>query len=282
MKRLSFRGNNEQKLIGSGQIEESSNNSFDSNLLKELSGLLNEPVDSIKQDCYFSQIKKFMNSIGQVNVRFDVAEKKLEKILLNADTMNTAEVLLSPIYLSSCKKIVKENKIEGKYSALIDFPFGESSFQTKKQAVKECLKQDVKSITVTIPTMLILPENIKDFTKQSKKFGVMADVPTGVSFNATDMTDDQIKEAIKKIEKTKIDFITFMFGDSTPTFIIERMAFVKKLSSKKPINILGNIDRADIVKELVKLGVNLIYTPYADDISKEMIEAFGIKKVKLL
>ena len=60
------------------------------------------------------------------------------------------------------------------------------------------------------------------------------------------------------------------------------MKYAKKYINKKVINVLGNIDRADTCSELIKLNVNTIYTPFAQDIAKEMLKRFSITKVKVL
>ncbi len=275
-----------KKLLRSGEdikmlTDGNENEGFDNALLSDLALLLNSTVKDIKEDCYLYQIKKFFSKISDVNVRFDVTNSEIEKQLVNCENLNLGDVLISPVYLATCNKISKKNDFNTHYSVIIDFPFGESDFNTKKVAVKDCKKFGVNSITVTLPSVLALPERIKEFKKQTKKIGVMADIPIGVALNASDMTEDRIKDAVKIADKTKVDFITFIFGESSHDVIIKKMKLASKYANKKIINVLGNIDRADIVGNLIKLNVNTIYTPFAHDIAKEIIERFKVTKIKV-
>lgn len=276
MKRLAIGNKKPVKLLGDGDT------GFDDSLIFDIASLLNISIGQAKEDCYFYLIQRFMQRIGQVNVRFDLNSGRISDLLYNASVMNTKETLFPPVYISACEKATKKLNIDKNYSVIIDFPFGESVFSNKKIAVGDCVNHGVKSVTVTLPTLLMIPEKLKEFKKQTKKIGVMAEVPIGVALNATDMNDGQIKDALKICEKTRVDFITFIFGDSSREFMIERTALIKKYAGKKVVNVLANVNDADTVRELIKLDVNTVFTPFADDIAKEIIERFGIKKVKLL
>ena len=43
-----------------------------------------------------------------------------------------------------------------------------------------------------------------------------------------------------------------------------------------------NAERAEVLTELFRLGVDKILTPYADDIAKELFKKFKIKSLKLV
>jgi deoxyribose-phosphate aldolase len=222
-----------------------------------------------------------MNKLTKVIVRYNVTDKELEKILVNCDTLNANGVLISPAYLPAIMRQKKKQNLKVKIGSVIDFPFGESLFKSKLNDVRDSIKMGVNGVTVMLPTMLLEGKNVKQFKKQSKKIGRIKRVETSISLSAMDLTSEQIKTAFKITERTKLNAVTFIFGDVGLEEFREKMAVINKYRGKKPIKILANVENVPAVQELIKDQVDGILTPFADEIGTELIKRFDIKSVKL-
>jgi deoxyribose-phosphate aldolase len=247
-----------------------------------LSSLFNKTVKEIKEECFVYQIRKFMSRLGKVVVRYNVPDPELEKIFLNADALKLGGILVAPIYLPACKKISKKHRLSHvSVGSLIDFPFGESSFKGKVASVREGMKIGIDTVHVTIPNMLLESENIKQYKSQAKKIGKLFKEGSGIILNATDLSEDSIKKALKIAAKTKLTSVTFSFGEATLEQVKSKLDVVNKYRGSKKIYVLANVDRAEAVTELMKLSVDMILTPYADDIGRELVRRFNTESVKL-
>lgn len=247
-----------------------------------LSSLFNKTVKEIKEECFVYQIRKFMSRLGKVVVRYNVPDPELEKIFLNADALKLGGILVAPIYLPACKKISKKHRLSHvSVGSLIDFPFGESSFKGKVASVREGMKIGIDTVHVTIPNMLLESENIKQYKSQAKKIGKLFKEGSGIILNATDLSEDSIKKALKIAARTKLTSVTFSFGEATLEQVKSKLDVVNKYRGSKKIYVLANVDRAEAVTELLKLSVDMILTPYADDIGRELVRRFNTESVKL-
>ena len=159
---------------------------------------MNIPLSDLKDEFMLFQIRKLMSRMGKVLVRYNVSDSGVEKVFINSSKLQTSEILVSPAYLPICEKIVKKHKLENpNVCTIIDFPFGESSFKSKINDLKDSARVGVDGITVTIPSMMTAVENVKTFKKQVKKIGRLYKKGSGIALNATDLDEQQIKRAIK-------------------------------------------------------------------------------------
>ena len=247
-----------------------------------LASLFNKSVKEIKEECFVYQIKKFMSRIGKVVMRYNVTDTELEKIFLNADVLKLGGIIVAPIHLQVCAKLSKKHRLAHlKVGSLIDFPFGESSFKGKLAAVREGMKIGVDTVHLTMPNMLIDGANVKQYKAQVKKVGKLFREGSGIILNATDLSDDGIKKALKIAGRTKITSVTFSFGESTLEQVKEKLNVVNKYRGGKKIYVLANVDKAEAVTELMKLNVDMVLTPYADAIGVELVQRFKTESVKL-
>jgi hypothetical protein len=169
-----------------------------------------------------------------------------------------------------------------KYPSAVASHPEKSLFKSKQSDIKDSIKMGVDGITVMMPAMLLDgKKNIKQFKKQCKKIGRLKRFDTAISLSAMDMTTDQIKQAFKIVDKTKLKAITFIFGDVRLEDFREKISVINKYKSKKAIRILANVETVPAVQELIKDNVDDILTPFADDIGCELVERFNVKSVKL-
>ena len=248
----------------------------------DLAKLMNTTVENLRDEFFLFQIRKLMSRIGKVVVRHSVTESELEKIFLNANALTINQVLVSPVYLSTCGKIVKKHKLHNVcVGSIVDFPFGESSFKSKINNLRDSVKIGVDEVSVMMPSLLTSQEHIKTFRKQVKKIAKSYKGSSGVVLNATDIQEEQVKRAMKIIGKSKLSFVVFAFGEATLKELESKMQIILKHKGNKKIGVIANVDRAESVQELFKLGVDRILSPFADLIGQELVERFEIKSVKL-
>ncbi len=248
----------------------------------DLAALMNVSVQELKEEFFLFQIRKLMGKMGKVIVRHSLTDKQVEKIFLNSATLKMGEILVSPVYIPTCARQVQKNDLHSlPVCTLIDFPFGESSLKSKIADIKDSVNSGVDGVTVVIPSVLTTPDYARDFKKQAKKIAKGYPNCAGIALNATDLTDEQIKRAVKTVEKTNLNSITFMFGETALPELKEKMAFINTVKGDKKIKVLANVDSAEAVMALFKLDVDTILTPYADEIGEALIKRFNIKSVNL-
>jgi deoxyribose-phosphate aldolase len=254
----------------------------DYSAFKELALLMNTTVSAIKDECCSFQIKNLMGRMGKALVRFGVNDKQMEKILLNADILGVQEVVISPSNLETCAKAVKKHNLERqKVTLLIDFPFGESSFENKLLAIKEGKKAGVDGITVTLQQNALSESRQKELKKQLKKISRSFKGDVGIAVSAEELTDNELKNLLKLTAKTKIKHVALLFGAVSEDTLISKLNFANKYKGKLKYKVLGNIETAVAVMNLFKLEVDVILTPYADDIGGELLKRFKVKSLKL-
>ena len=249
--------------------------------MPDLAALMNMSPEDLKDEFYLFQIQKLMKRLAKVSVRFNLPESENKKIYVNSARLKMDELLVSPAYIDSLCKFAKDDE-KVPIGAIVDFPFGESLFSSKLVSVRDCSKKPVRDITVVLPTLLSLQENNRELKKQLKKLGRIKNRPVGVAFNAQDMTEEQLKRAVYTAEKTKIAFITLVFGETDNAMLAEKAGLVGKLSLSKPFNVLANVNDAQTFSELLRSSVNTVMTPYADSIGEELLKKFKIKSLKLM
>lgn len=247
-----------------------------------LADLLNVSLEKLKDECCLFQIRQLMSRLTKVIARYTVKPAELTKILKNSLLLETSEVLVTSAFVDVCRKVVDKNNLqEQKICALIDFPFGETNIKSKISDARICLNKGVDGLTVMLPVMLFEADKDKELKKQIRKFGKVTKKPVGIALSATDVSTDGIKRAIKFADKSKVKFITFVFGEAEEQEIISKIKYITKNKGKKPIKIMGNVKSPEAVMQLFKMDVSDIVTPYADEIGAELIKRFKIKSIRL-
>ncbi len=270
----------DKKKLKAKQAEEVVTDEFSG--FPDLAKLMNTTVLQLKDEFFLFQIRKLMSRMAKTVIRFGISDKEMEKLFFNAKALEMDEIVVAPAFLPACIKQVNKLGGEGfKVGAIVDFPFGESTVKSKIAGIKECVKAGVDDINVMMPSLLVTKENIKQFRKQSAKIGKLYKGFAGIALNATDLDEEQIKLAIKAVNKTKLAFLTFVFGTATLEEVNSKMSIVKKYKDDKKIFALANVDTAEGVMALFTNGVDKILTPYADEIGEELVKRFKIKSVKL-
>lgn len=243
--------------------------------------ILNKDEDAIIEECKLFQIRNIMSRISKALVRRGTDAENTRTLVKNAIKSGLGEIAAAPAYLDNVSDAMKSGE-ELKVSAVVDFPFGESSFKVRFSEIKNSVKKGVDGILTVINTAALKKENAKILKKELKKTGKIKGVEKGAAVNAEDATADDIKQIFKLSEKSGIEYVALMFGSITETELVAKMKEINAIKGKTPVKVMANVDDVDGVKTLISLGVSGIITPYADDIARELFKEFKIKSEKLL
>ncbi len=250
--------------------------------LLELARLLNVSAERIKDECCLFQLRKLMSKTGKLAVRVSETESELKKAFLNCDELKIKELLVSPSYIPTCQRLSAKTGLSSLYvGAIIDFPFGEGGCKAKLAEIKECISGGADGVTVVFSAMMLKKENRKQFKKQIKKMGRLYKSNVCIALDAAKLSEEEIKFAVKTIDNSKTGSISFIFGETEETELKNKMREINAYKSKKPIKAIGNVKTPEGITELIKLGIDEIITPYADEIGAELVKRFKIKSVKL-
>ncbi len=245
--------------------------------LAEFARILGTTVKSLKEEIYLLQIRKIMAKLQKVVVRYDMTEAEMEKIFLTAGHYGLGGITVAPAYLPNCiRQNKKSNAGKLKISSIIDFPFGESSLKGKISDVKESIKMGASTVAVSIPSMKLNKENLKELKKESRKFCFASKKKAGIVLNASDINEENYVEAMKVLRKTKLAYIVLAFGDATIEEVKRKLSVITKLGVNKKLFVLANVEKVESVVEIFKLKVDSILSPYADDIGNDLLKRFNL------
>lgn len=248
----------------------------------ELADLLNSTVENVIEGSCLYQTKKIMSRIGKAVISGNHSEKELSNLIINCDLLGVKEILVSPSFIPSFAKLTAKRGLKQLYvGALIDFPFGESSFKGKLADINDCKKYGVDGVTVVFPVSMASKERCKELKRQAKKISRLYKSDAGVAISAMELDEEGIKNVIKIVESTKVGFITFIFGEVEGNALKDKLKEIKKYRGKKAIKIMGSVSYAEAIRELNAMGIDEVITPYADDIGKQLIKRFKIKSIRL-
>ena len=242
--------------------------------------ILNKDENAIIDECKLFQIRNIMGRLSKAIVRHGTDAENTRTLVKNAIKSGLGEIAAAPAYLDNVSDAMKAGE-EVKVSAVVDFPFGESSFKVRFSEIKNSVKKGVDGIITVINTAALKKENAKTLKKELKKTGKIKGVEKGAAVNAEDAAADDIKQVFKLSERTGIEYVALMFGSITEAELIAKMKEINAIKGKTPVKVMANVEDVEGVKTLISLGVSGIITPYADDIAKELFKEFKIKSEKL-
>ena len=245
-----------------------------------LADILCKDEDDIIEECKLFQIKNIMSRLSKAVVRYGVESAEMKTLVINARKSGLGEIAVSPAYIDGVAKAIEKTG-EFKVCAVVDFPFGESSFKVKFSEIKNSVKKGVDGVLTVLNTAALKKDNAKPLKKELKKIGKIKAVETGIAINAEDADSDDIKQVLKLAEKAGVNYSAFLFGNVTEAELSAKLKEIKGFNSRIPVKIMANVENIGGVKTLIALGADGIITPFADAIAKELFGEFKIKRVKL-
>ena len=247
-----------------------------------IADILGKDELTVLEECKIYQIKKIMSHVEKAVVRYGISDDEARAIINDAMTVNYGGVAISPAYLNTLSSNFKDGE-EVKVSAVIDFPFGESSFKVKHAEIKNAVKAGVDEIVVVFPAQLLQDnkESVKELKKEMKKIRRVGKVAKGVAVNAEDVNGEDLKRFMRLAEKRKMKFIAFLFGNVTAKELCDKMREIVISKNKAEIKVMANVEDVEGIKTLIAEQADVIVTPFADTIAKELFSEFKITKTKL-
>lgn len=239
--------------------------------------------DSILEREYVEyNVKKFLSGIGRAVLRSDSLDGDMKRMFAAAKDYYLGGILASPLYLNACAKLLKKKeKRTFEVGAIVDFPFGEGTFKSKLHDVKACGKAKVNFTVITFPTLLANNDNAKILRRQTKRLIGAFKKNRGIAINASGLPVEEISRIVKLFYKTKMQTLTLIFNDSPIDEIVENVLVASKDLNSKKLQVVANVQKAEYITRLKGLGVDRVFTPYAEDIAKDVLERFGLKETKL-
>lgn len=283
---------NVSKIKAPAKTHDKNNNSYDRETankadslyrdFSDLAFLMGTSIEQLKDDVFYFEIRKIMANIEKVVVRYDVQVAEIHKMFADASLCGMGGIAVAPVHLQTCSKHVKKNKItDVKYMSLVDFPFGESAVKGKISNIKESWKMGATEVAISMPSMLLNPENFNKFKKQVKKYSKIrkSKKGTGIILNAGDLTEQNFTRAMKILSKTKIAFVALAFGEANLEEIQSKLALINKYAGSKKVYVIANVASPEAAMLLFKQDVKKILTPYADEIGYDLLRRFDLEKL---
>ena len=227
-------------------------------------------------------VKKFLSGLGRAVLRSDSLDGDMKRMFASAKEYYLGGILASPLYLNACAKLLKKKENRNfEVGAIVDFPFGEGTFKSKQHDVKACGKAKINFTVITFPTMLANKDNEKILRRQTKRLIGAFNKNRGIAINASGLPVEEISRIVKLFYKTKMQTLTLLFSDCPIDEIVEKVVATNKDLNSKKLQVVANLQKAEQITRLRVLGVTRVFTPYAEDIAKDVLERFGIKDTKL-
>ncbi len=243
---------------------------------KKLSELLNKTEREVKDDCKYYLICKIMSKIGCLVAGYSPTEEELKNKINGLSSFDMGEIAAQPAYFKAIKRLSDKSAKPLKVSAVVDFPFGETSFAAKKTEIKNCVKNGAEDVTVVIPKM-VLTGSVKELKKQLKSLKKIKSADIFTAISAEELNESDIKSFLKSVQKFGTGRAAFIFGKTGEGELNEKLGFINKYKNKAKIKIFAGIENVKGAVKVLETGVDGIVTPCAQDICSELVSAAGFK-----
>jgi len=242
----------------------------------DLAKVLGKTESGMKAEFYVYQIKELMQKVGKVFDTKRVSVPEIHESYAEISKLGVCEMLVSPIYASECAKAEKKNPSGSKFGAIIDYPYGESSFKAKLVEVKNCIKSGFDSITVTYPTSAAFLNKLNAEKNTVVKLAKKCKVPFGIAINS-DMPMEDVRKLLKSIANSKISFITLLLDKVDNVTLWDYLEEIAVYKGKFKVYAYTSIRNVKDLSKLLGYSADRIYTPYVEDIGQELLAKFGVE-----
>lgn len=242
-----------------------------------LARALGKTESGLKNEFYAYQIKELMAKVVKIASPEEFFKGNGEAMANELIKYGVGEISVTPFSYQYCKNVedkIGKNKL--RFSAMLDYPLGQSSFRARVVEVREALKNGLDGITVAIPkpeTFIATAGRVKpqlsklsNLTKNRLGFALDADCPT-----------ETLKKALKAVEGIKAGHIALVVqkvSGETLTAAV-KTALINK-GNKKLYVYAGSLSPEEL-SSLIELKVDKVYLENAVDIGKALSEKFGVE-----
>lgn len=238
----------------------------------KLAGVLGKTEIGLMNEFYDFQIKEFMTKVGAFNL--DVSEFPTVDAINELAKIGVLEYCLTPFFYSSAKGLGKKSAGGIKYSAILDFPKGESSFVAQVKDAKFAVKRGVEKVYLTLPSLSIIAKNAGKIKAQLIKISRICKSKLGLVL-ISDGDENNLKKALKMIESIKVERI-MLFGKDQKGADKRDLTLAKQVLSNKKVFVYTDQETADGVAEFIALKADGIYLKNPLLIGKDLKEKFAI------
>ena len=241
-----------------------------------LAHLLGKTESGLKTEFYAYQIKEVMRSVVKSFPQGQLDVEEIEKACSNCVKFGAMELAITPYTYQVLKGIEsKFGKDAIKFSAMIDFPYGESSHKARIADVKTAVANGADNITVAFPVKALSFGSIGTEKARLNKLCKVSKQTLGVSIKA-DLCEEDMKKMLKVIDGTRLSHVMLNAEDASLSTITQAISILSKQKGNKKIFVYSTVKSIDDLSTLLSLKVDKIYTPYLEELGYGLCAKFGI------
>ena len=238
----------------------------------KLAGVLGKTESGLMNEFYDFQIKEFMTKVGAFNL--DANEFPTIDALNELAKIGVLEYCLTPFFYANAKGLGKKSAGGIKYSAILDFPKGESSFIAQVKDAKFAVKSGVEKIYLTLPKLSLIVKNAGKIKAQLIKISRICRSKLGLIL-ISDGDENNLKKALKMIESIKVERV-MLLGKDQKGADKRDLEMAKQVLSNKKVFVYTDQENADGVAEFIALKADGVYLKNPLLIGKDLKEKFVI------
>ncbi len=241
----------------------------------DLARALGKTESGLKNEFYDYQIKGFMAKTGCFN---EEAQENFSETDGFSSLLKTGvgEYAVTPYFFSGLKcaqKKVKDTPL--KFTAILDFPRGESSYYARLADVKQAVKSGFKSIMLTVPDLSLFLKNPSKTKTQLNRLSRITKNRLGLVIKSNDDLE-KLKKALAHLMSVKAERLVLYVSGCQVQDVTSYTKTALTYSGKKKLFVCVDTERADVVAELLSLKVDGVYLKNPLIVSKQLQEKFSI------
>ena len=242
-----------------------------------LAKVLGKTESGMKAEFYVYQIKELMQKVGKIFDTKRVSVADISDCYASLQKFGASELLVSPIYASECAKVEKRGgDASVSFGAIIDYPFGESSFKAKLTELKNCLKCQFNSVTVTFPTSAVYLGKTNAEKNNVVKLAKKCKVPFGVALDSEIPMDD-MRKLLKAFANSKISYVTLLLDKMDRISMLDYFEEVAAYKGKLKVYVYSSVNNLKDLSTLIELSADKVYTPFVEEIGQELLDKFDVE-----
>lgn len=242
-----------------------------------LAGLLGKTESGMKTEFYAYQIKEFMQSVGKVMLKNRITKEELDKAYNDLIKYGGNEISISPYMYRACKQIEEKYGIgKIKFSTIVDYPRGESSFKARVADVREGVKHGLDLITVVVPVNAFSMGSLSEEKLKLSKICKIRKGKVGVAVGV-DYQPEEFKKIVKMLDGIKCSHVALLCENVDISKIVDAVRMLIDRKIDKKIFVYTSISTLNDLSRLVELKVDKVYTNQFENIGQELEKKFDVQ-----
>lgn len=243
----------------------------------DLARALGKTESGLKNEFYVYQIKELMSKVVKIASPEEFFKGSGEVMATELIKYGICEISVTPFSYQYCKNIEQKiGKHKIKFSAMLDYPFGQSSFRARGAEVREALKNGLDGITLTVPKTEIFVATASRVKPQLSKLSNITKNRLGFAIDA-DCPTETLKKAFKAVEGIKAAHISLIVDKVFGETLIVAVKTALSLKGNKKLYVYASTLSIDELSSLIELKVDKVYLQNAAETAKALSEKFGVE-----